>query len=40
MREVLNESAERRIAVLDPLKLIIDNYPKARARTASRPTIR
>ena len=27
MREVLNESAERRIAVLDPLKLIIDNYP-------------
>lgn len=28
MREVLNESAERRIAVLDPLKLIIDNYPE------------
>jgi glutaminyl-tRNA synthetase len=27
MREVLNESAERRVAVLDPLKLIIDNYP-------------
>ncbi len=27
MREVLNESAERRIAVLDPIKLIIDNYP-------------
>ena len=27
MREVLNESAERRFAVLDPLKLIIDNYP-------------
>ena len=27
MREVLNESSERRIAVLDPLKLIIDNYP-------------
>ncbi len=27
MREVLNESAERRMAVLDPLKLIIDNYP-------------
>ena len=26
MREVLNESAARRIAVLDPLKLIIDNY--------------
>ncbi len=28
MREHLNESAERRIAVLDPLKLIIDNYPE------------
>jgi glutaminyl-tRNA synthetase len=27
MREVLNASAERRVAVLDPLKLIIDNYP-------------
>ncbi len=27
MREVLNMSAERRIAVLDPIKLVIDNYP-------------
>ncbi len=27
MREVLNMDAERRIAVLDPIKLIIDNYP-------------
>ncbi|MEW5782520.1 MAG: glutamine--tRNA ligase/YqeY domain fusion protein [Pseudomonadota bacterium] len=27
-REVLNETAPRRIAVLDPLKLIIDNYPE------------
>ncbi len=27
MREVLNESAPRRVAVLDPLKLVIDNYP-------------
>ena len=26
MREGLNESAERRIAVLDPVKLVIDNY--------------
>ncbi len=26
-REVLNESAPRRIAVLDPLKLVIDNWP-------------
>ena len=27
VREDLNERAPRRIAVLDPLKLIIDNYP-------------
>ncbi len=27
MREDLNAQAERRIAVLDPLKLVIDNYP-------------
>ncbi len=27
MREHLNEAAERRIAVLDPVKLVIDNYP-------------
>ncbi len=31
MREVLNESAERRVAVLDPLKLIIDNYPQGQS---------
>ncbi len=28
MREVLNLQAERRIAVLDPIKLVIDNYPE------------
>ncbi|MCB5188169.1 glutamine--tRNA ligase/YqeY domain fusion protein [Methylobacillus caricis] len=28
MRETLNESAERRIAVLDPIKLVISNYPE------------
>ncbi|MDP3743717.1 MAG: glutamine--tRNA ligase/YqeY domain fusion protein [Methylotenera sp.] len=28
MREVLNIDAERRIAVLDPVKLVIDNYPE------------
>jgi glutaminyl-tRNA synthetase len=28
MREDLNEQAPRRVAVLDPLKLIIDNYPQ------------
>ena len=27
MREVMNLADERRVAVLDPLKLIIDNYP-------------
>ncbi len=27
MREDLNERAERRIAVLDPVRLVIDNYP-------------
>jgi len=30
MREDLNESAPRRMAVLDPLKLVIDNYPEGR----------
>ena len=28
MRDHLNETAERRIAVLDPIKLVIDNYPE------------
>jgi glutaminyl-tRNA synthetase len=28
MREHLNEVAERRIAVLEPVKLVIDNYPE------------
>ncbi len=28
MREHLNDVAERRIAVLDPIRLIIDNYPE------------
>ncbi len=28
MREVLNLEAERRIAVLEPIKLVIDNYPE------------
>jgi glutaminyl-tRNA synthetase len=30
LRDVLNESTERRIAVLDPIRLIIDNYPEGR----------
>lgn len=28
MREVLNESAERRVAVLDPIKLVLTNFPE------------
>jgi glutaminyl-tRNA synthetase len=28
MRDHLNETAERRIAVLDPVKLVIENYPE------------
>ena len=28
MRDTLNASAERRIGVLDPVKLVIDNYPE------------
>ena len=31
MRDVMNESDERRFAVLDPLKLIIDNYPEGQS---------
>ena len=27
MRDELNASAERRVAVLDPVKLVVDNYP-------------
>jgi glutaminyl-tRNA synthetase len=37
MREHLNEAAERRIAVLDPLKLIIDNYPEGREEECHAP---
>ncbi|MBA3904426.1 MAG: glutamine--tRNA ligase [Rhodocyclaceae bacterium] len=37
MREDLNERAERRIAVLDPLKLVIDNYPAGREEECHAP---
>jgi glutaminyl-tRNA synthetase len=37
MRETLNDSSERRIAVLDPLKLIIDNYPEKQTETCEAP---
>jgi glutamyl/glutaminyl-tRNA synthetase len=38
IREVLNKNAPRRMAVLRPLKVVIENYPKARARK-SKPSI-
>jgi len=37
MRETLNESAERRIAVLDPIKLVIDNYPDGQSEDCFAP---
>jgi glutaminyl-tRNA synthetase len=37
MREDLNAHAERRIAVLDPVKLIIDNYPADREEDCHAP---
>ena len=37
MREVLNTSAERRIAVLDPVKLVIDNYPEGQSEDCHAP---
>ena len=37
MREVLNNGAERRIAVLDPIKLVIDNYADNRTEDCFAP---
>jgi glutaminyl-tRNA synthetase len=37
MRDDLNARAERRIAVLDPLKLVIDNYPAGQAEECFAP---
>ncbi len=37
MREVLNIDAERRIAVLDPIKLVIDNYPEGQSEDCFAP---
>jgi glutaminyl-tRNA synthetase len=37
VRAHLNEAAPRRIAVLDPLKLIIDNYPEGQSEQCSAP---
>ena len=37
LREDLNERAERRIAVLDPIKLIVDNYPEGSVEECEAP---
>ena len=37
MREHLNEVAPRRIAVLDPLRLVIDNYPESKEELCEAP---
>ena len=37
MREHLNEVAPRRIAVLDPLKLVVENYPEGKAEECEAP---
>ncbi len=37
MRETLNERAPRRIAVLDPVKLVIDNYPAGKEELCEAP---
>ena len=37
MRDDLNERAPRRTAVLDPIKLIIDNYPDGKQETTEAP---
>ena len=37
MRDDLNERAPRRIAVLDPVKLVIDNYPEGQEETCEAP---
>jgi glutaminyl-tRNA synthetase len=36
-RDVLNDSAHRRIAVLDPVKLVIDNYPDGQSEDCFAP---
>ncbi len=37
MRETMNEQDERRIAVLDPLKLVITNYPEGQSELCQAP---
>jgi len=37
VRDILNETAPRRMAVLDPLKVVITNYPEGRTETFDLP---
>jgi glutaminyl-tRNA synthetase len=37
MRDDLNARAERRVAILDPIRLVIDNYPSGQAETCHAP---
>ncbi|MCC6868799.1 MAG: glutamine--tRNA ligase/YqeY domain fusion protein [Burkholderiales bacterium] len=37
MRDDLNAAAERRVAVLDPIRLVIDNYPEGKTETCLAP---
>ena len=37
MRDHLNDTAERRVAVLDPLKLVVTNYPAGQSETCQAP---
>ena len=37
VRNVLNRTAERRFAVLDPIKMVIDNYPEGQTETVDVP---
>ncbi len=37
MRDDLNEAAERRVAVLDPLKLVLTNYPEGQSELCQAP---
>ena len=37
VRDILNETAPRRMAVLDPLKVVLTNYPEARTETFDLP---
>ena len=39
VREHLNKTAPRRMAVLRPLKVVIENYPEGAPRSSRRPTI-